>query len=204
MKHRILPLANLMLGLSLLQTAAPTSGHQHNSRKSKTKSEVTKVQITKPATPTSTPPSLAGSYALNDPGAAERVRAAIEAAVKDLSIFSKGSVHKALTETNLPPPRALTISFTDTEVSITTDIAGEVRTSTDGTPKDWSMGKEAFKVSTIWDQCNLIRTYKGRAKRVNVYSLSDGGRTLTMQVTITRKATVGGFSMGYKLVYRRV
>jgi len=203
MKHRILPLANLILAVSLLQSATPASARQQNARKSKTKSEATKAQTTKPAASTPTTPALAGRYTLNDPDAAQRVKAAIEAAVKDLSIFSKGSVRSALNETNLPPPKTLSISFTDTDVSITTEIAGEVRTSTDGTPSDWSRGKETFKVSTIWENCNLIRTYKGRAIRVNVYSLSDGGRTLTMQVTIKRKATVGGFSMAYNLVYRR-
>ncbi len=208
MKHKTLPFAYLLLCVNLLPLPGPVVARQHNSRKSKTKSKTAEVQRPMAATTASSiepaPPAMAGSYTLDDAGATQTVEAAIETAVKELSMFSKGPVQSKLKETNLPPPKRLTISFTDAEVSIATDIAGEVRTSKDGVPLDWSKGKDKYKVSTIWDACNLVRTYKGaEAERVNVYSLGDDGRILTMHVTVTREALVGRFKLDYKLIYRR-
>ncbi|HEV7796696.1 MAG TPA: hypothetical protein VGO73_00970 [Pyrinomonadaceae bacterium] len=195
----------LVCGVLLLSLSA-TSAQKNKSRKHQT----TEAQTPKTATPclcpcpAPPPSSLAGSYTLDDPGATERVKAAIETAVKGLSVLTKSTVRTGLEKTNLPPPNRLSISFKCAEVSITTDIAGEVKTSTDGTQRDWTRGKDNYKVSTIWDQDKLVRTFKGsEAERVNVYSLGEGGATLTMQVTVIRKAIFGGFKLAYNLVYRR-
>jgi hypothetical protein len=211
MKYKTLLVGNLLICVSLLLSLGPTPAQQRDSRKGKTKSKTTAVQTTKTAAPclcpcSAPPPSpLAGSYTLDDPGATEKVKAAIDTAVKNLSPLTKGTVRSRLEKTNLPPPKRLTISFKCAEVSITTDITGEVKTSTDGTETDWPKGKDTYKVSTIWDQDKLERTYKtSEARRVNVYSLGEGGTTLTMQASVTRDAIIGGFKLNYNLVYRRV
>lgn len=205
MKHHTL--ASLFLGVSLLLLVSPLFAQNRNSRKSTMKSKTTAVQTPKTATPCPfpTPPSLAGSYTLDDPGASKKVNDAIEAAVKGLSVFTRGKVRDKLTETNLPPPQHLTISYTENEVVITTEIAGEVRTAANGTPSDWSRGQDKYKVSTIWDGGNLVRTFKGSgAERVNVYSLCDGCGALSLGVSVTRKSAIGGFELAYSLNYQRV
>lgn len=205
MKHNTL--ARLFLGVSLLLLVGPLFAQNRNSRKSTSKSDTTAAQTPKRATacPSPTPPSLAGSYILDDPGASEKVNAAIEAAVKDLSVFTRGTVRDKLRETNLPPPQHLTISYTENEVVIATEISGEVRTATNGTPSDWSRGQDKYKVSTIWEDANLVRTFKGSGgERVNVYSLCDGCGALSLGVSVTRKSSVGGFKLVYSLKYQRV
>lgn len=133
-------------------------------------------------------PSLQGTFNLVDPDAATKiVTEAIDAAVKGVSIFLKGTVRDRLKQANLPPPQQLIISYTATDVTITTE-AGTIQTPADGTFVDRTIKGEERIVSTKWKDGTLERTFKsGDGERVNTYSLSPDGKTLTLSVTFTSK-----------------
>ncbi len=168
------------------------------------------AKLSAPAPPTPSPgtpskPPICEAYTLNDPEAAGRIKKAIDDSVKDMSFLTKGEAGSRLAKRNLPPPRRLVISCSPTEVHIETDVAGEVRTSADGTPSIWKWDGDTYKVSTRWEGGNLVRTFiGGGGRRVNVYSLSDKGKTLNMHVTITREDWPKlPKPLIYQLVYKR-
>jgi hypothetical protein len=147
---------------------------------------------TRPQKPASTtimlPPAptltLAGSYRLINPSAANAtVEAAIEYAVKGM--LFEGRARGELKKTNLPPPQQITIWYSAADISIKTDQSGLIQTPADGRPIKWtSKYNDNYDVSTIWVSGNLERTFKSsRGRRVNTYSLSPDGRMLTMKVT---------------------
>jgi hypothetical protein len=150
-------------------------------------------------TPSPSPPTPGGSYTLDDlPAATKTVNEAIEAAVKEVVWPFKGQARDKLKKTNLPPPQRITISYTSTEVSITTDRTGTIQTPADGGFVDRTILGDKLKVSTKWSGDNLERTFKGGdGERVNTYSLGANGKTLNMHV----KATGGRLGVSVKLVY---
>jgi len=157
--------------------------------------------------PSPTPaPSLEGAYTLIDPAAATaRVNDAIERAVGGMSFEAKARAK--LQKVNLPPPQQITISYTSTEVSITSDQLGSIKTPSNGGPIKWTK----YDVSTKWVNGNLERTFKSSdGKRVNTYSLSADGKTLTMQVYVMsapwrpwRPFSSLTHPLEYQLSYRR-
>lgn len=147
------------------------------------------------------PPSLQGTYTLNT-AASDDVDKAIEATVKGM-FFGKSRARNRLRETNLPPYQRIVISYTEAEVSITTDQRPPLRTPINGTPVDWTREDgEKIKVSTVWESGKLKRTFKAEeGQRVNTYSISEDGKTLTMQVNVTSPRLPRPLT--YKLVYQR-
>lgn len=164
---------------------------------------------TPPASPTPTP--LAGTYALNDPGATERIKTAIEFSVKGMSI-GEGDARKALEDANLPPPEQITIWYTPTEVTITSNVTGSLKTPANGKPIEWTWKGDKYDVSTKWENDTLVRTFlRAGRMRVNTYSLEEGGKTVSLHVQATGKGLILGVPitslkhpLDYVLHYKRI
>lgn len=205
MKIKASRLCLALLCLSLMLFHGSTSAQKNMSSTRKPRSAPSKK-----ATPTPTPTpttTLAGSYTLIDSAAAtNKVTSAIEYSVKGM--WLEGKARRKLTETNLPPPNWITIWYSAADFSIQTDQSGLIQTPPDGTSIKWtSKYKETYDVSTRWVGGNLERTFKStRGRRVNTYSLSSNGKTLTMKVTgKTEGWLTPSFKhpFNYQLEYRR-
>lgn len=146
---------------------------------------------------------LGGTYTVNA-AASDDVNKAIEAAVEGMGFFTRGPARRRLRQTNLPPYQRIVISYTREEVSITTDRRSPIRTPAKGAPVDWTREDgEKFKVSTAWEGGKLKQTFEGKqGQRVNLYSIADDDKTLTMQVTVTSPRLPRALT--YKVVYNRV
>lgn len=127
-----------------------------------------KPKATPAPTPSPTPtPTLQGSYTLIDPAAAtDKINNAIEASVRGMWPFT-GTARDKLKRVNLPPPQQITISYTSTEVNITTDRSGSIQTPPNGRPIRWTKDGTKYDVSTKWVNGNLERTFKGGAASVS-------------------------------------
>jgi hypothetical protein len=148
-----------------------------------------------------------GTYVLDDPAAAETVTKAIDAAVKGIG-WKTRFARARLKKTNLPPYRRIVIrvGVRAESVSITTDGRAPIVTPPDGTPIDWVReDKEKLKVSTTVAAAAgpLKQTFKSEdGERVNTYSVSGDGNTLTMQVAVNSSSLPRPAT--YALKYRRV
>ncbi len=149
-------------------------------------------------------PQLQGTYTL-DAAASDDVRKAIEIAVRGMGWPREGIARSRLEKTNLPPYQRVVIQLEPsvTSVSITTDKRAPIQTSADGTPIDWMReDKEKFKVSTVLKIGPLEQTFKSKdGQRVNTYSISADGKTLTIHVSVTSDRLPRPLT--YKLVYKR-
>lgn len=154
------------------------------------------VSAQKPKTP-----SLQGTYTLNT-ALSDDIKKEIEVAIKGMNLLIKPSARSRLRKTNVPY-KQIAISYTEAEVSITTDQLPPLRTPVNGTPVDWTREDgEKIKVSTVWESGKLKRTFKGEeGQRVNTYSISADGKTLTMQVNVTSPHLPRPLT--YKLIYQR-
>jgi hypothetical protein len=145
-------------------------------------------------------PSLQGIYTL-DVAASDDVNKAIEDIVKSANIFIRGFARSRLRNINVSY-KQIFICYTETEVSIATDQHQPLRTPLNGAPVDWTRDGQKFKVSTVWESKQLKRTFKAEeGQRINTYSISEDGKTLTMQVGVT--GTRMPQPLTYKLVYQR-
>jgi hypothetical protein len=146
-------------------------------------------------------PCLQGTYTL-DAAASDDVNKAIEDAVKEVNFFFRPIARSNLRKINVSP-KQISISFIDTDVSIKNDQHPPVRTPVNGVPVDWKReGEEKVKVSTVWENGNLKRTFEaGAGQRINTYILSTDGKTLTLQVKVTSSHLPQPLT--YKLVYKR-
>jgi hypothetical protein len=146
-------------------------------------------------------PCLQGTYTL-DAAASDDVDKAIEGAIKGINIFIKSTARSRLRKTNVLY-KQIAISYTEAEVSIATDQRPPLRTPANGTPVDWTREDgEKLKVSTVWESGKLKRTFKAEeGQRINTYSISVDGKTLTMQVNVTSPRLPRPLT--YKLIYQR-
>lgn len=116
-------------------------------------------------------------------------------------LLLRGPAEKELKKKNLPPPPQIIISYTEASVTIKTEL-GTIQTPAAGTFVDRTILGEKLKVSTKWKQEKLERIFKGGdGQRVNTYSLSRDGKTLTMHVIVTSKWLPRPLT--YALNYRR-
>lgn len=150
---------------------------------------------------------IEGTYVLNDPAAETTVKKAIDAAVKGMGWFA-GRIAKArLEKTNLPPYQRIIIRVGAqvSDVSITTDNREPIVTPADGAPIDWPReDKEKLKVSTTLtlNVGPLKQTFKSEdGERVNTYTVSADGKSLTMQVVVSSPRLPRAVT--YTLAYRR-
>lgn len=148
-------------------------------------------------------PCLRGTYTL-DTAASDDIDKAIKATVEGMNFIAKPIARKRLRETNIPPYQRIIISYTQAEVSITTDQRAPIRTPVKGTPVDWRREDgEKLKVSTVWENGKLRQTFKGEeGQRVNLYSITADEETLTMQVSVTSPKLPRPLT--YKVVYKRI
>jgi hypothetical protein len=146
-------------------------------------------------------PAMAGSYVFR-PSASDNVAEVINVAVARMNFVTRPIARGRLRRTNQPYQR-IVIGFGNGQVSIAVDRRSPIVTPANGTPVDWAREDgERLKVSTEWANGRLEQTFEAEdGRRINAYSLSPDGRTLTLSVTLTSPRLARPIT--YKLVYDR-
>ena len=146
-------------------------------------------------------PNLAGNYTL-DAGASQSIKAAVDKVAEQMSFLIRGIVKDRLMAAN-PPVNTVAIVLAGNEATITWNGSMTVKSTTDGTPVDWTAPDgEKGKLSTVWAGPVLKRTLtSGNGQRANAYSLDPSGKVLTLEVTISSSQLPA--PVNYKLVFRR-
>ena len=130
------------------------------------------------------------------------IAAAIEQGVRKMNFITRPIARGRLKKTN-PVYETISISHTDSDVSVQTDSREPIVTPANGTPIEWEREDgEMFDVSTEWENGKLEQTFQAEdGQRINVYSLSPDGETLTLNVTVTSPRLAA--PVVYNLVYNR-
>jgi hypothetical protein len=146
-------------------------------------------------------PNLDGSYAFVSDGS-DDINRAIEQGVASMSFITRPIARGRLRKTNVPY-RTLRISHTASEITTIPDSRAPVVSPSNGATVKWRREDgEMFDVSTSWEGSSLRQSFRADdGQRVNVYSLSPDGRTLTMHVTVTSPRLPKPIS--YSLKYAR-
>ena len=146
-------------------------------------------------------PNLAGNYTL-DAGASQSIKAAVDKVAEQMSFLIRGIVKDRLMAAN-PSVNTVAIVLAGNDATITWNGSMTVKTTTDGTPVDWTAPDgEKGKLSTVWAGPVLKRTLaSGNGQRANAYSLDPSGKVLTLEVTISSSQLPA--PVNYKLVFRR-
>ena len=146
--------------------------------------------------------SLDGTYIL-DVADSDNINEAIETAVGKLDFVRRDIARWRLEKLN-PAYRKVAITSSPSEISVTVDNQPPLRTPAKGAPIAW-VGPDGRKVKASMQLAGrrLAQTFTSAdGRRVNNYTLSTDGRTLTMQVTETSPRLPQ--TITYKQVYRRV
>ena len=146
-------------------------------------------------------PNLAGNYTL-DAGASQNIKDAVDKVADQMSFLIRGIVKDRLMKAN-PTVNTVAIVLAGNEATITWNGSMTVKSTTDGTPIDWTAPDgEKGKLSTVWAGPVLKRTLtSGNGQRANAYSLDPSGKVLTLEVTISSSQLPA--PVNYKLVFRR-
>jgi hypothetical protein len=130
------------------------------------------------------------------------VEQAVNRAVSGMNAITRPIARGRLSRTNVPYRRVV-ISPTPTAVSITTDTRAPIVTPADGGAIKWTREDgEVFDVSTVWENGSLKQTFAAEdGRRVNAYTLSPDGQTLSLQVTVTSNRLRQPLT--YQLVFQR-
>jgi hypothetical protein len=146
--------------------------------------------------------ALDGTYILDETDS-DNMNAVIEDAVGKLNFLTRDIARGRLKKLN-PAYRQVAITSSPNEISVTVDNQPPLRTWAMGAPVAW-VGPDGRKVSVSMQLADrrLEQTFtSANGRRVNDYTLSSDGLTLTMQVTETSPQLSQGIT--YKQVYRRV
>ena len=146
--------------------------------------------------------SLDGTYFL-DATDSDNINEVIETAVEKLDFVTRDIARGRLEKVN-PAYRKVTITSSPNQISVTVDNQPPLTTPAKGAPVAW-VGPDGGKVNASIQLAGrrLAQTFTSAdGRRVNDYSLSPDGRTLTMQVTETSPRL--SQTITYKQVYRRV
>jgi hypothetical protein len=146
--------------------------------------------------------SLDGTYIL-DQTDSDNINEAIETAVAKLDFIRRDIARWRLEKLN-PAYRKVAITSSPNEISVTVDNQPPLRAPAKGAPVAW-VGPDGGKVNATMqlEGRRLAQTFTSAdGRRVNDYTLSPDGRTLTMQVTETSPRL--SQTITYKQVYRRV
>lgn len=137
------------------------------------------------------------------PEQSDDLDAAIEQAIRPMGFVIRPFARRRLRKINTPCAR-LTIGATADAVVVVGDAQAPIRTPLNGVPIRWTREDgEPFTVSATWDGGVFEQTFaSGTGRRVNRYSLSADGQTLTMHVTVSGGGLPG--TMIYALAYQRV
>jgi hypothetical protein len=146
--------------------------------------------------------ALDGTYILDEPDS-DNVNEAIEDAVGKLNFVTRDIAREHLKKLN-PAYHQVVITSSPNEISVTVDNQPTLRTPARGTPVAW-VGPDGESVNASMQLAGrrLAQTFTSAAgRRVNDYTLSPDGRTLSIQVTETSPRL--SQPIAYKQVYRRV
>jgi hypothetical protein len=145
---------------------------------------------------------LDGTYIL-DKTNSDNVNEVIENAVGKVNLLTRDIARGRLKKLN-PAYRQVAITSSPNEISVTVDNQPPLRTPAKGVSVAW-IGPDGGKVNASMQLAgrHLAQTFTSEdGRRVNDYTLSPDGRTLTMQVTETSPRLSQAIT--YKQVYRRV
>jgi hypothetical protein len=145
--------------------------------------------------------SLDGTYILDEPDS-DNMNEVIEDAVEKLNFLTRDIARERLKKLN-PAYRQVAITSSMNEISVTVDNQRPLRTPAKGAPVAW-VGPDGGKVNASMQLTgrHLAQTFTSTdGRRVNDYTLSPDGRTLTMQVTETSPRL--SKTIAYKQVYKR-
>ena len=146
--------------------------------------------------------ALDGTYILDEPDS-DNVNKVIEDAVGKLNFVTRDIARDRLKKLN-PAYHQVAITSSPNEISVTVDNQRPLRTPAKGAPVAW-VGPDGRRVNASMQLADrrLAQTFTSAdGRRVNDYTLSPDGRTLTMQVTETSPRL--SQTITYKQVYRRV
>ena len=137
------------------------------------------------------------------PSQSDDVDGAIERAIQPMGFVIRPFARSRLRRINTPYPR-IVIHTTADRVEFVGDPRAPIETLANGRPIAWKREDgEPFSVSTAWDSGVLQQTFvSGTGRRVNRYTLSPDGGTLTMRVLVSGGGLPG--TLAYTLVYQRV
>jgi hypothetical protein len=145
---------------------------------------------------------LDGTYILDETDS-DNVNEAIEDAVGKLNFLTQDIARWRLKKLN-PAYHQVAITSSPNEISVTVDDQPPLRAPATGTAVPW-VSPDGRKVNVSMELAGrrLEQTFTSAdGHRVNDYTLSPDGRTLTMQVTETSPQLPQGIT--YKQIYRRV
>jgi hypothetical protein len=145
---------------------------------------------------------LDGTYVLDETDS-DNTNEVIEHAVGKLNFLTRDIARGRLKKLN-PAYRQVAITSSPNEISVTVDNQPPLRTPEKGAPVAW-VSPDGGKVNVSMQLAGrrLEQTFTSAdGRRVNDYTLSPDGRTLTMQVRETSPRL--SQSIRYKQVYRRV
>ncbi|HEX8674021.1 MAG TPA: hypothetical protein VF710_19135 [Longimicrobium sp.] len=162
-----------------------------------------------PSAVTAQAASLRGNWNINRQQS-DNLENAINRAVARMNLVVRQIARPRLRSTNTMYP-SITMSYDQSSVRV--DMAGRpsVSSPANGQPVLWQrqtggtcreMKGDCVRVSAEWDGGNLKHTFQAEdGRRVNVYSVSPDGKTMTMNVTVTSPRLPQPLT--YKLVYNR-
>jgi len=145
---------------------------------------------------------LDGTYILDETDS-DNMNEVIEDAVGKLNFLTQDIARGRLKKLN-PAYRQVAITSSSNEISVTVDNQPPLRAPAKGAPVAW-VGPDGRKVNVSMQLVgqHLEQTFtSSNGRRVNDYTLSPDGRTLTVQVTETSPRL--SHSITYKQLYRRV
>lgn len=147
-------------------------------------------------------PNLAGTFHIVAEQS-DSIDEAIDRAIAPMSFFARPFARSRLRMINTAYERLMIGATADT-VMVVADPRIPVQTPLNGAPIKWKREDgEPFDVTGVWDGTAFQQTFaSGTGRRVNRYSVSADGQTLTLQVVVTGGGLPG--AMSYQLVYRRV
>ena len=145
---------------------------------------------------------LDGTYILDETDS-DNMNEVIEHAVGKLNFLTRDIARERLKKLN-PAYREVAITSSPNEISVVVDNQLPLRAPAQGAPVGW-VGPDGGKVNVSMQLAGrrLAQTFTSAdGRRVNDYTLSPDGRTLTMLVKETSPRL--SQSIKYKQVYRRV
>ncbi|HEX6747023.1 MAG TPA: hypothetical protein VF092_06965 [Longimicrobium sp.] len=145
--------------------------------------------------------SMRGTWTINRQ-ASDDVNRAIDAAVARMSFITRPIARGRLRKTNSTYNRVV-INYTQAQVSTTFDQRRPIESPANGQPIKWTREDgEVFDLSTEWENGRLVQTFRAEdGSRINTYTVSADGGTLTMNVTIRSPRLPQPLT--YKLVYNK-
>ncbi len=153
--------------------------------------------------------TLRGNWTLNRQQS-DNLESAINRVVSRMNVVVRQIARPRLRSTNTAYP---SIAMSYDQASVRVDMAGRpsVSSPANGQPVLWQretggacreMKGDCVRVSAEWEGGNLKHTFQAEdGRRVNVYSVSPDGKTMTMNVTVTSPRLPQPLT--YKLLYNR-